>query len=267
VGFPRTSLLLAGRALLLQVAHPTIGAGVRDFSEFRNDPWGRLDRTVGSLLIQLFGGPDSVLEARRLRDLHRSITGTGFDGAPYRALEPEAYAWVHIANADTVLTFHALMGPTLGPAERERYWADWRQAGRLLGIASRHLPPDTAALAAHVDEMVATTLRDNETVRTLLEALTLHDVPAPSPVFPGLLWDVLRPVGRSLLHDATVGTLPPALRTALHLEWTDAAQRRLERTCALVRTTHRLPDRVVHYPLALRARRSAIAGGHTPVRR
>jgi uncharacterized protein (DUF2236 family) len=32
----------AGYALMLQVAHPTVGSGVRDHSNFREDPWGRL---------------------------------------------------------------------------------------------------------------------------------------------------------------------------------------------------------------------------------
>src|SRR5665213_2706707 len=94
MGLPRTALLVAGRGLLLQVMHPVIGAGVRDFSTFTADPWGRLDRTLCSLQTQLFGGAEAVDEARRLRQLHRAIRGVGFSGEPYRALDPAAYAWV-----------------------------------------------------------------------------------------------------------------------------------------------------------------------------
>src|ERR1700728_2027640 len=75
LGFPRTGLLLAGRALLLQVMHPVVGAGVRDFSDFKTDPWGRLDRTLVSLQVQLFGGARAVDEAERLRQVHRAIRG------------------------------------------------------------------------------------------------------------------------------------------------------------------------------------------------
>ena len=78
MGFPRTGLLVAGRALMLQTAHPVVGAGVRDFSDFTRDPWGRLDRTLRSLQVQLFGGPAALGEAERLRRLHRGIRGTGF---------------------------------------------------------------------------------------------------------------------------------------------------------------------------------------------
>jgi uncharacterized protein (DUF2236 family) len=259
LGFPRASLLLAGRALLLQVAHPTIGAGVRDFSNFRVDPWGRLDRTVTSLLTQLFGGPASLVEADRLREMHRSINGTGFHGERYQALEPAAYAWVHLANFDSVLAFHDRMGTPMVGDDRQQFYAEWCQVGRLLGIRDRYLPPDLPALADHVDAMVATTLGDNETVRVLLETLTLRAVPPPARLFPRPLWQALTPVGRHLLHDGTVGTLPPALRTKLGLAWTDADERRLDRIGGIVRAVGpRIPDRLGHYSPAARARREAV---------
>jgi uncharacterized protein (DUF2236 family) len=258
VGFPRTSVLLAGRALLLQVAHPTVGAGVRDFSRFRSDPWGRFDRTVTSLLTQLFGGAAAGIEAGRLRERHRHIAGTGFDGRPYRALEPAAWAWVHLTNADTMLTFHERWGHPLTPDEQERYWADWRQAGLGLGLAPGDLPGDVAGLRARVEDMVASTLGANEALRQVLETLALEEVPPPRRLFPVPLWNVLRPAGRSLLLDTTVGTLPPALRATLGLTWTADQQRRLERTAALVRTASAgVPDRALHYPPAYRAMRAA----------
>ena len=47
----------AGYALLLQVAHPTVGSGVRDHSNFQEDPWGRLMRTTDYLYLLVYGGP------------------------------------------------------------------------------------------------------------------------------------------------------------------------------------------------------------------
>jgi uncharacterized protein (DUF2236 family) len=260
LGFPRTSVLLAGRALLLQVAHPTVGAGVRDFSRFQSDPWGRFDRTVTSLLTQLFGGPAADAEARRLRARHHHIAGTGFDGRPYQATEPEAWAWVHLTNADTMLAFYERWGPSLDPDEQERYWADWRQAGLGLGLRPGDLPGDVEALHARVEEMAAVTLGDNETVRLVLQTLALEDVPPPRRYFPRPVWNRLRPIGRSLLVDTTIGTLPSNLRARLGLAWTADQQRRLDHTAALVRAASvGVPDRVLHYPPAYRAMRAARA--------
>jgi uncharacterized protein (DUF2236 family) len=260
LGFPRASLLLAGRALLLQVSHPTIGAGVRDFSNFRVDPWGRLERTVTSLLTQLFGGAASIDEARRLRLMHRAIRGTGFASERYHALEPRAFAWVHLANFDSVVRFHDVFAEPLGDERRQRYYDEWRQVGHILGIRDRHLPPDVEGLDDYCDEMVATTLDDNDTVRVLLDTLTLRRVPPPARLFPKPLWDALTPMGRTLLRDGTVGTLPAALRTKLDLVWDDTDQRRLTRVAAVVRSVgSHLPDRVAHYPQAYQAIRAARA--------
>ena len=49
-------LLGAGpRALLLQIAHPLVAAGVADHSDFRSDPWRRLDGTLRSYLRIIYG--------------------------------------------------------------------------------------------------------------------------------------------------------------------------------------------------------------------
>jgi uncharacterized protein (DUF2236 family) len=259
LGFPRAGLLLAGRALLLQTTHPVVGAGVRDFSDFTRDPWGRLDRTVRSLQVQIFGGAEAVAEAQRLRKLHGRIRGTGFSGERYSALDPAAYAWVHLSNLDTMLCFYRWFGPRLTRAEQAQLYAEGRQAGRVLGIRDDHMPADLDAFRAYRDDMVAHTLCDNETARTLLASLRLDTVSAPPwRLFPDALWRALRPLGRSVLFDATVGTLPAPLRQHLGLHWTVADRRRLQAAAVLVRAASApLPDRVAQYPLGAHARKEA----------
>ena len=89
-------LLTAGYALVLQVAHPTVGAGVSEHSSFREDPWRRLSRTLDAFYGLVYGGPQAAGEAgRRLRALHRTIRGVEAGGRRYSALEPEAYAKKH----------------------------------------------------------------------------------------------------------------------------------------------------------------------------
>jgi uncharacterized protein (DUF2236 family) len=264
LGLPRTALLLAGRALTMQTAHPTIGAGVRDFSDFRTDPWGRLDRTVASLLTQLFGGQRSIDEARRLREMHKTITGTGFDGERYSALNPEAWAWVHLSNFDSGAVFLDLFVRALTRPERERLYTEYRQVGGLLGVRDQDMPPDLAGLHAYVDDMVEHRLDANATTRDLLESLTLRDVPPPSRLVPKPVWAAVRPAGRHLLRDATVGTLPPRLREKLDLDWTPEQERRLQRVAtAIRRISPAVPPRIMHYPLAYQARKAALAAGWT----
>src|SRR5262245_64356674 len=81
----REAMLLLGagpRALLLQIAHPLVAAGVADHSSFREDPWARLSGTLRSYLRIVYGSaPAARDEIRRLHDLHRGIRGDVSDVA------------------------------------------------------------------------------------------------------------------------------------------------------------------------------------------
>ena len=258
LGYPRTSLLAAGRALVLQVMHPVVGAGVRDFSVFRTDPWGRLERTVDSLLTQLFGGADAGAEAQRLREMHRGIRGTGFDGEAYRALDRRAWAWVHLSTGDSILAYHDRFAEPLDDADRRRFYVEWRRVGALLGIPDRDMPAGLEELAGYLDDVVANTLEPNETALELLDAFRLRAAPPPTRFLPQPLWRVLKPLGAAVLHDTTVGMLPPVLRSRLGVPWSSADERRLGRMQTLVRAVEPcVPDRVWHYPIAYRAMRAA----------
>ncbi len=260
LGFARTALLYAGRALVLQVAHPVVGAGVRDFSNFRADPWGRLDRTIESLLRQMFGGDELVAEAARLRELHRTIKGVGFAGERYSALQPEAWAWVHMSNFDSsVQYFDGIVRP-LTLAEKRALFQDWRRIGLVLGIKDHLLPAAYDDVPGYVDATVADRLVPNETCTEVLESLRLTQVGPPYRAVPAPVWAALKPVGRTVLHDFTIGTLPLGLRERLGLRWTDADERRLERTKTVVRVLSKaVPDRLMHYRPAYRAMRAARA--------
>src|SRR5947209_11781988 len=74
--------------LLLQVAHPTVGAGVRDYSEFEQRPWERLLRSLDWVSLLVYGGWEAIAAGRRLQALHKGFKGTRDDGKPYYALEP-----------------------------------------------------------------------------------------------------------------------------------------------------------------------------------
>jgi uncharacterized protein (DUF2236 family) len=80
-------LVAAGYALLLQVSHPTVGAGVSEHSQFQSDPWGRLLRTLDYTYTMVYGGPQAAGEmGRRIRSFHKQISGRTPDGQRYHAL-------------------------------------------------------------------------------------------------------------------------------------------------------------------------------------
>src|SRR5256885_2577846 len=92
------------RALLLQSLHPLAMAAVAQHSDYKGDPWGRLQRTSYFLAVTTFGRTEDAMAAiARVRAVHARVTGFAADGRPYAASDPHLLTWVHIAEADSFL--------------------------------------------------------------------------------------------------------------------------------------------------------------------
>ncbi len=99
------------RALLLQSLHPLAMAGVAEHSDYRGDPWGRLQRTSTFLAVTTFGMADDAQRAvDKVRGIHRRVHGVAPDGRPYAASDPHLLEWVHIAEADSFLQAYQRYG-------------------------------------------------------------------------------------------------------------------------------------------------------------
>jgi uncharacterized protein (DUF2236 family) len=215
-------LIAAGYALLLQVAHPTVGAGVSEHSQFQRDPWGRLLRTLDYTCTIAFGGPSAAGEmGHRIRSFHRQIKGTRPDGQRYHALEPVAYAWVHATLAEAIVRAHERFGRPFTGEQRERFWTEWRATGRLLGIRDRDLPLDWPSFHDYVEEMVDRQLERTPAVEEVLDALA-HPASPSLPALCRPVWPLARAQLGHFLVLTTIGLLPPALRRRFGLSWTRA---------------------------------------------
>jgi uncharacterized protein (DUF2236 family) len=215
-------MIAAGYALLLQVAHPTVGAGVSEHSRFQRDPWGRLLRTLDYTCTIVYGGPHAAgAMGQRIRSFHTHIKGVRPDGQRYHALEPAAYAWVHATLADAIVLAHELFGRPFSQTQREELWAQWRSLAPLLGIREPDLPVGWTAFREYFNAMVD---RELEHTPAVEEVLALLARPTP-PQLSALLrpaWPVARFQLGHFLKLATVGLLPPQLRERFGLSWTTA---------------------------------------------
>ncbi|RSM75088.1 DUF2236 domain-containing protein [Kibdelosporangium aridum] len=249
-------LLGSGRALLLQVAHPTVGAGVAQYSDFQKRPWQRLRRTVDSLMVMTYGQDQTAVEAKRLRELHKYFTGIDHHGHRYSALNPEAYWWVHATLFEGTLDAHANFATPLSRPKQERLYEEWRELGEVLGLKATQMPSDLDGFFDYFNGMVENCLEDNKTVRTVLAALRDHAQPPPG--WPRPVWRIVGPVSSDVLMTATVGTLPEPFRERLGLQWTASGSRKLKALKAAVKAgMPLLPDKVRYHPMALAAKRAA----------
>ena len=119
-------------------------AAVAQHSDYRGDPWGRLQRTSYFLAVTTFGRAGDARNAiARVRAIHQRVTGTAPDGRPYAASDPHLLTWVHIAEADSFLRAHSRFGAQpLDQDGRDGYVADLARIGAELGVPD---PPRTEA--------------------------------------------------------------------------------------------------------------------------
>lgn len=229
------STLMAPQLLLLQVAHPTVGAGVHDHSNFRDDPWGRLWRTLLSLSTVIYGGQEAATaEGRRLLEVHADMKGLDSSGRRYHALHPDAYHWVHATLVRAPVQAQSLFGPGMTAQERELYYQEMRGVGRVWGIKPQHLPEDWDSFVEYYDDMVENRLELNSSVDDVMAELSK---PAkPFPWLPTVLWWPLATLAARYARLVTVGTLPEGLRGRLELPWSGRDERALGRFAGLVRT-------------------------------
>ena len=191
-------------ALLMQLAHPRVAAGVRDHSRFEEDTVGRLRRTLDLTMTIVFGSRSAAMHAIRLINTrHRAVKGAG-----YSALDPELLMWVHATLVYSGLrAYRAFVGP-LSAADRNGYYQDTKEIGILLGIPRQMYPANIDAFDAYLEGMIAAgEINVGEDAREMG-------------------WLLLRPRIRMVPRIAfapmeviTTGLLPPLLRAEYGLEW------------------------------------------------
>jgi uncharacterized protein (DUF2236 family) len=143
------SMFVGGlRALLLQSLHPLAMAGVAQHSDYRHDPWGRLQRTAEFLAATTYGPvPTAERAIARVRAVHGRVHGTAGDGRAYSANDPHLLQWVHVCEVDSFLAAHRRYGSTsLSREQTDEYVRDTAVVASALGVID---PPRT------VDELRA----------------------------------------------------------------------------------------------------------------
>ncbi|GIH12544.1 oxygenase MpaB family protein [Rugosimonospora africana] len=144
-------LLLGGfRALYLQALHPLVMAGLAQNSDYREDAWGRLNRTTEYVATVIWGTTEQAEAAgRRIRRVHERLRGIDpVSGDFFRIDDPHLLRWVHVTEVESFLTTATRAGVVLAPEEVDRYYAEQREAARLVGIDPLTVP----ASAAEVEE-------------------------------------------------------------------------------------------------------------------
>ena len=122
------------RSLYLQALHPLALAGVDRHSSYREDPFGRLQRTGAFIAATTYGSADLARQTvDAVRVMHRRVQGTASDGRPYSAQDPRLLEWVHIALVDSMLSAYLHLGRE-GEIDADAYVSDMALVGERMGV-------------------------------------------------------------------------------------------------------------------------------------
>jgi uncharacterized protein (DUF2236 family) len=229
----------AGRALLMQLAHPWVATAIAGHSTTLTNPIARFHRTFEIMFTLVFGSLDQALAAaRRLHERHAAIAGTMSEalgiyaaGSRYLANELSALMWVHTTLVDTAATAYELVLPPLTTETRERYYAECRVLGTLFGIPVEAQPRDWPAFRRYVEETIASDrLAVGASARGIGTAVMAGAGRVPVPGW---------------YRDVTASLLPERLRVAYALPFGPREQARAARALRTIRRLYSaLPTRL-----------------------
>ena len=205
----------AGRALLLQLAHPWVTASIDEHSVVRDDPLGRARRTFQHVGTMVFGSmPQVMTSANQVRDIHEEIEGEvpmdsgAFQrGSEYRANEVAAMIWVHATLWETLAYMYEKMEGELTREEKDQFYEETKLFAMLFGVPEPALPADWNAFMEYNRAMWASPQLTVEENGIRLKE-DLFDPRSIWMIFP--LW---------VQEQVTAANLPPRIRDEFEMKY------------------------------------------------
>jgi uncharacterized protein (DUF2236 family) len=231
------AMLIGGmRALLVQALHPLAMAGVEQHSDYRANPWGRLQRTVEYVLTTTYGTEEEARTAGQIvQAIHKRVSGTDpVTGKTYSAEDPELLVWVHAVEVHSFLSAYRRYGS--GPCtndDADRYLAEQVTTATLVGLDPALVPASVADLRAYflgVDD----DLRPSPYSRDAAKVVLNPPLPLPLRVLKPIAW---------IPGAAAAGLMPRRLRAMHGIPWVPPADAAVRvAATALTRAMGLLPD-------------------------
>jgi uncharacterized protein (DUF2236 family) len=216
---PLVPMLGGGPAVLLQVAHPLVAAGVVYHSDYHEDLWRRLLRTLQALYLIVYGSkPEAERAAQAVKAVHARVRGTTKEqlgsfpaGTRYDASDPDLMLWVHATLVDTSLAAYSRFVGRLTADEEEAYYREMAVVAHLFGVPTSAIPATLTDFREYVRARLAgpeicVTAPAQKVAAVILEA------PVPRPL------RLLVPAHRL----ATAALLPAKVREGYGLSWSRA---------------------------------------------
>src|SRR4029453_3866293 len=237
IGAEAVLLAGAGRAILLQVADPSVGHGVAEHSNFTERPLDRLRATMTYLYAVAYGSQEQLTSVRRAVNRAHARVRREPDGSSrgYNAFDRESQLWVAATLYDTaVLVYEQVHGP-LDDDVADAIYREYAFVGTARPLPPELWPAARTAFRRYWDDRLSR-LRPDDIARRIARDL-LHPHRAP------ILMRLALPLARLL----TAGLLPERIRSEFGFSWSEARSRRFEKVMGLLSVAYpKLPRGIRH---------------------
>ncbi len=235
-----------GRALLLQIAHPAVGRGVVEHSDFASRMMNRLHATLTFVYASVFGTEEELAAVRRsVNRAHAPVRAEASGDLPaYNAFDQDLQLWVAATLYQTMMELYERVFGRLLPEDAERVYRDFTVLGSSLQVRAEAWPPTRADFDAYWAGMLGCLEPTDATRRVARQILYPQNVP---------LWlRAVFPQARLV----TTGLLPPTVRDAFGLPWDERRRHRFDRRMRWAAALYpRLPRWLRHRPRDVYLRR------------
>lgn len=139
-------------AIVMEILHPSVMAGVQDLSSYQEQPERRGKTTFGYVVTTTFANTTAATRLINVvKKMHSQVEGTRPDGVPYRALDPELIGWVHTCIPWAIMTAYERYNRPLSNEQKDRYLSEQAVIGRMGG--ADEIPETAADLREYVEAM------------------------------------------------------------------------------------------------------------------
>lgn len=242
-GDPR-GLLTGSAAGIMQLMLPGLGAGVTEHSNFFDDPYDRIFRSIPYIWGSIFSeGEDADRRGRQIRDFHPDIKGTDEKGRRYHALDPEVFWWAHATFTWEFFRARELYFPgRLRRSQQEQLYAETVTWYRRYGVSDRVVPPTLDDFRSRFHEICAHELERTPAVSWVLDPETNPgtgparrlSLPGPLSALDGIANGVARELGSDTMRLLVLGCLPDIVRRRFDISWSNLDRVRFTALCAAI---------------------------------
>lgn len=239
-GDPR-GLLTGSAAGIMQLMLPGLGAGVTDHSNFFDDPFDRIFRSIPYIWGSIFSeGDDAEARGHQIRDFHPDIKGTDDQGRRYHALDPDVFWWAHATFTWEFFRASELyFARRLSRAEQEQLYAETVTWYRRYGVSDRAVPVTLDDFRERFEHICAHELELTPAVSWVLDPSTNPGtsrpirLPGPLSVLDGLAGLA----GKDLQRVLVFGCMPDIVRRRFGFSWSHADRLKFLGVCAALQAS------------------------------